>query len=168
MNCGMSRKEMIVSISELFGIPYKTAENHFNYLIKSKQLYDLKCGGHVVATQATTTNRTAITTQKLLRKGDSPIVFLLRRPPRHRFRLHHHSFSSIFKRYLFRGKPREIQHLCGGRRGRATVAAAMGGGGKLGRIWTAPWRIVAAAARAEARWQKRRRWPRYEMNKKNS
>ena len=101
---------MIVLIAELFGVPYKTAENHFNYLIKSKQLYDLKCGGHVVATQATTTNRTAITTQKLLRKEDSPIVFFLRRPPCHRFRLHHHSFSSIFKRYLFRGKPREIQH----------------------------------------------------------
>ncbi len=33
---------------------------------------------------------------------------------------HQHSVSSIFKRYLFRGKPRENQHQqCGGRRGRA-------------------------------------------------
>ena len=42
MNRGMSRKEMIVLIAELFGVPYKTAENHFDYLIKSKQLNELK------------------------------------------------------------------------------------------------------------------------------
>ena len=66
MNRGMSRKEMIVLIAELFGIPYKTAENHFDYLIKSKQLNELKRGGRVVAAQATTTNCTAITTQKLI------------------------------------------------------------------------------------------------------
>ena len=32
------------------------------------------------------------------------------RPPCRCFRLHHHSFSSIFKQYLVRGKPRENQH----------------------------------------------------------
>ena len=51
LNRGMSRKEMIVLIAKLFGISYKTAENHFNYLIKSNQLNELKRGGHVVAAQ---------------------------------------------------------------------------------------------------------------------
>jgi len=74
MNLGMSRKEMIVLIAELFGVPYKTAENHFNYLIKSKQLNELKRGGRVVAAQATTTNCTAITTQKLLRTHNTTLL----------------------------------------------------------------------------------------------
>jgi hypothetical protein len=69
----------------------------------------------------------------------------------------------------FLGENREKTNItCGGRREQATVAAAMGSGGKLGRIWTAPWRIVAAAARVEVRRQKRWWWPRYEVNKKNS
>ena len=63
MNHGMSRKEMFVLIAELFGVLYETAESHFDYLIKSKQLNGLKRGGRVVAAQATTTNHTAITTQ---------------------------------------------------------------------------------------------------------
>jgi hypothetical protein len=67
----MSRKEMIVLIAELFGVPYKKAENHFDYLIKSKLLNELKRGGRVVAAQATTTNRTAITTQKFLRSHNT-------------------------------------------------------------------------------------------------
>jgi len=74
MNHVMSRKEMIVLIAELFGVPYKTAENHFDYLIKSEQLNELKHGGHVVAAQATTTNRTAITTQKLLRTHNTTLL----------------------------------------------------------------------------------------------
>jgi hypothetical protein len=49
MNRGMSRKEMIVLISELFGASYKAAENHFDYLILTKQLNDLKHGGRVIA-----------------------------------------------------------------------------------------------------------------------
>ena len=65
---------MIVLIAKLFGIPYKTAENHFDYLIKSKQLNELKRGGRVVAAQATTTNRTAITTQKLLRTHNTTLL----------------------------------------------------------------------------------------------
>jgi uncharacterized protein YciI len=70
----MSRKEMIVLIAKLFRILYKTAENHFNYLIKLKQLNELKCGGRAVAAQATTTNRTAITTQKLLRTHKTTLL----------------------------------------------------------------------------------------------
>ena len=52
-----------------------------------------------------------------------------RRPPCRRFRLHHHSFSSIFKRYLFRGKPRENQHHL-----RWAAGTGNGGGGD-GRQW---------------------------------
>ncbi len=61
MNKGMTRKEMITLMSELFSVSSKEAENHFDYLIKSKQFPELKRGGHVVSAQATTTNRTAIT-----------------------------------------------------------------------------------------------------------
>ena len=71
MNRGMSRKEMIVLIDELVGVPYKTVENH---LIKLKQLNELKRGGRVVAFQATTTNCTAITTQKLLRTHNTTLL----------------------------------------------------------------------------------------------
>ena len=67
MNRGMTRKDMIVLISELHSTDQKTAENHFDYLIRAKALPDLKKGGRVVTAQATTTNRTAITTKKLLR-----------------------------------------------------------------------------------------------------
>ena len=74
MNRGMSRKEMIVLIAELFGVSYKTAESHFDYLIKLKQFNELKCGGHVVVAQATTNNRTAITTQKLLRTHNTTLL----------------------------------------------------------------------------------------------
>jgi hypothetical protein len=48
-----------------------------------------------------------------------------RRPPCRRFRLHHHRISGIFKRYLFRGKPRENPHHM---RGRATGTGNGGGG----------------------------------------
>ncbi len=57
---------MITLMSELFSASSKAAENHIDYLIKSKQFPELKRGGRVVSAQATTTNRTAITTQKLL------------------------------------------------------------------------------------------------------
>jgi len=60
MNRGMSRKEMIVLIAKFSGIPYKTAENHFYYLMQLKQL--------------TTTNRTAITTQKLLHTHNTTLL----------------------------------------------------------------------------------------------
>ena len=66
-NKGMSRKEMISFLAELKGVEWKKAENHYDYLICKKVLTQLKGGGRVVASQSTTTNRTAITTTKLLR-----------------------------------------------------------------------------------------------------
>ena len=62
----MSRKEMITFISELEGTNMKTAENHYDFLIRANKLPQLKRGGRVVSAQATTTNRTAITTAMLL------------------------------------------------------------------------------------------------------
>ena len=58
---------MITFISEIESVRMKTAENHYDYLIRSKQLPELKNDGRVVLAQPTTTNRTAITTAKLLR-----------------------------------------------------------------------------------------------------
>ena len=66
-NAGMGRKEIIAIISNMQGVPLKTAENHYDHLIRSKQLKELKKDGRVVTAQPTTTNRTAITTEKLLR-----------------------------------------------------------------------------------------------------
>jgi hypothetical protein len=62
-NAGMPRKELIGIIAELAGVNKKTAENHLDYLIRSKQLPNLKNNGRVVHAQATTTNRTAVTTE---------------------------------------------------------------------------------------------------------
>jgi hypothetical protein len=67
MNRGMTRKEMVSLIFVLFRASNKAAENHFDYLVRHKKFPELKCGGRVVKAQATTTNRTAIMTQKLLR-----------------------------------------------------------------------------------------------------
>ena len=58
---------MISIISELKSVTTKKAENHYEYLVRSKTLNQLKNDGRVVTAQATTTNRTAITTEKLLR-----------------------------------------------------------------------------------------------------
>lgn len=66
-NDGMPRKEMISIISELKSVTMKKAANHYEYLVRSKRLNQLKNDGRVVTAQATTTNRTAITTEKLLR-----------------------------------------------------------------------------------------------------
>ena len=66
-NCGMSRKEAITFLSELKGVTWKTAENHYDHLIRSNKLTKLKNGGRVVSAQSTTTQRTAVTTEKLLR-----------------------------------------------------------------------------------------------------
>ena len=63
----MARKEMISFVAEFKGVAFKTAENAYDYLVRKGVLTKLKGGGKVVSTQATTTNRTAITTQKLLR-----------------------------------------------------------------------------------------------------
>ena len=66
-NAGMPRKEMVSIIAEMKGVSDKKAENHYEYLMRSKKLNQLKNNGRVVTAQATTTNRTAITTEKLLR-----------------------------------------------------------------------------------------------------
>ena len=66
-NAGMSRKEAVSIVANLAGVNMKTAENHFDYLICSKQLPKLKNNGRVIAAQETTSNRTAVTAEKLLR-----------------------------------------------------------------------------------------------------
>ncbi len=63
----MSRKEAISIVANLGGVNLRTAENHFDYLICSKQLPKLKNNGRVVVAQETTTYQTAVTTEKLLR-----------------------------------------------------------------------------------------------------
>ncbi len=45
MNKGMSRKDMIVLITELHSTDQKAAENHLDYLIRKKLLPQLKKGG---------------------------------------------------------------------------------------------------------------------------
>jgi hypothetical protein len=70
-NAGMTRKEVICVIAEIGSVPFKAAENHLDYLIRSKKLPELKNSGRIVSAQATTTNRTAITTEKLLRTHTS-------------------------------------------------------------------------------------------------
>ena len=57
---------MIQLMSEIEGCLYITALNHYEFLLRTKQLTLLKQGGRVVAAQPTTTNRTAITTQNLM------------------------------------------------------------------------------------------------------
>lgn len=64
---GMGRKEMCQAVAQLKGVSLEKGTNHYNYLIRSGNLKRLKRGGRVVKAQATTTNRTAVTTAKLLR-----------------------------------------------------------------------------------------------------
>ena len=66
-NAGMSRKEMVAIIADMKGVHLRTAENHYDHLIRTKKLSQLKNNGRVIRAQPTTTNRTAITTEKLLR-----------------------------------------------------------------------------------------------------
>ena len=80
------------------------------------------------ACRTTGTATTAKTTDVVM-SCRRPTSARRRRPPCRRFRLHHHSFSSIFKRYLFRGKPRENQHHL-----RWAAGTGNGGGGD-GRQW---------------------------------
>jgi hypothetical protein len=67
----MPRKEVISVIAEIASVPVKNAENHLDYLIRSKKLPELKNNSRIVRAQATTTNRTAVTTEKLLRTHKS-------------------------------------------------------------------------------------------------
>ena len=48
-NKGMARKEMVAFIAEIEKVSIKTADNHYQYLVRSNQLPDLKQGGRVVA-----------------------------------------------------------------------------------------------------------------------
>ena len=66
-NRGMARKEMISFIAELHRATMKQAENHYDWLARQKKLPELTRHGRVVTAQVTTTNRTAITTEKLMR-----------------------------------------------------------------------------------------------------
>ena len=56
---------MISFIAELESVSIETAENHYDHLIRLKQLSELKRSGRVVSAQPTTINCTAITTTKL-------------------------------------------------------------------------------------------------------
>ena len=57
-NNPMSRKELIDLIQQLSGcLNPKTAENHFDFLIRNKRLKKLKNGGSVVLAQKTSTKR---------------------------------------------------------------------------------------------------------------
>ncbi len=67
LNNGMSRSEVCRMISDFFVVPFKMVANHFDYLRSKNMLPALKGGGRTVRTQATTTNRTATTTEKLYR-----------------------------------------------------------------------------------------------------
>ena len=76
LNNGASRKEVIAMICDFTGAVSKKAANHLDYLIANKFLTKLKKGGRVVSAQATTTNRTAITTEKLLRNHNTFLMAL--------------------------------------------------------------------------------------------
>ncbi len=67
LNNGVSRKEVISMIADFHMVSHKKAEDHFDYMIRAKMLPALKRGGKTVQAQPTTTNRTATTTEKLLR-----------------------------------------------------------------------------------------------------
>jgi hypothetical protein len=53
-------------IADFCMVTYKKAEDHFDYLRSKNILPALKSGGQTVHTQATTTNHTVTTTEKLL------------------------------------------------------------------------------------------------------
>ena len=67
-NMGLSRKECIRLVMDVgqFG-SFKKAENHYDYLIRAKLLPNLKRNGRIVTSQATTTERCAITVSQQLR-----------------------------------------------------------------------------------------------------
>ena len=67
----MTRKDVLSVMSNYYGVNQKTSENYYDYLVKHKMLPQLKRDGRVVSAQPTTTNRTAITTEKLLRNHNN-------------------------------------------------------------------------------------------------
>ena len=67
-NNGMSRKEMIHLILHLVGSnKTKKADNHFDYLVRTGKLPQLKQGGKVLSVQKTTTKRSQVTISQQLR-----------------------------------------------------------------------------------------------------
>ncbi len=66
-NDGLTRKGMIQLVSKVTGATIEKAKEHYKYLVRSGKLNKLKRGGRTVKAQATTTNRTAVTTEKLFR-----------------------------------------------------------------------------------------------------
>lgn len=65
---GMSRKEVITMLRDICSAPtLKSAENHYDYLIRKGKLQDLKRGGRVVKAQKTTTKRCCINAAQQLR-----------------------------------------------------------------------------------------------------
>jgi hypothetical protein len=67
-NNGMIRKEMINVLMQLTDAKsFKQAESHYDYLIRHKELPELKKFGKVVSAQATTTKRSCIRIEQQLR-----------------------------------------------------------------------------------------------------
>ncbi len=65
---GMARKEVVSMVRDVCGAPtLKSAENHYDYLIRKGKLQDLKRGGRVVKAQKTTTKRCCINVAQQLR-----------------------------------------------------------------------------------------------------
>ena len=66
-NNGMTRNEAIGTIQLLTGANFKTAENHWYYCRTKKLFPKLKNHGALRTAQATTTKRSGVTTEKLMR-----------------------------------------------------------------------------------------------------
>ena len=66
-NNGMLQGEVIALIQTRCTVDFKTAENHYYYLRKPKQLPMLKSHGQLQTAQRTTTKMSNVTTKKLLR-----------------------------------------------------------------------------------------------------
>ena len=98
-NNGMNRKDVIGLISYLGQVKSVTAENHFDYLIRSGKLADLKKNGRVVLAQKTTTKRGEVTLEQQLRwhtTVDEAYAFLLKKNSGHA----HTDFRPIMKHFI--------------------------------------------------------------------
>ena len=70
-NDGMTRKDVIEIIAHMAQTSdLVKAENHYDYLIRSDELQDLKRGGRVVTAQKTTTKRGEVTYEQQFRAYD--------------------------------------------------------------------------------------------------
>ena len=66
-NNGMTRREVIHLIQQLTGATFEKAEQHWYYCRRSKLFPELKGHGALRSAQGTTTKRSGVTTEKLLR-----------------------------------------------------------------------------------------------------